>query len=117
MNVWFHFSHGRNKFVVGAAVGLAGAVLGNQQIQKVGTGIAVAGLATKGAAHLFPTANGGASSVSQLFGWKCTMNPNQKEPDESQKDLPEKKINSQPYLNQQKCNKKHNKLMYLQEPV
>merc|ERR1719418_350225 len=27
--------HGRNKFVVGAAVGLAGAVLGNQQIQKL----------------------------------------------------------------------------------
>ena len=78
MNVWFHFSHGKNKFVVGAAVGLAGAFLGNQQIQQVGTGIAVAGLATKGAAHLFPTANGGASSVSQLFGWKYAMNPNQK---------------------------------------
>ena len=45
------------------------------------------------------------------------MNPNPKEPDESQKDLPEKKINSQPYLNQQKCNKKPNKLMYLLEPV
>ena len=68
LNVWFHFSHGKNKFVVGAAVGVAGALLGNQQIQQVGTGIAVAGLATKGAAHLFPTANGGASSVSQLFG-------------------------------------------------
>ena len=68
MNLWFHFSHGRNKFVVGAAVGLAGAVLGNQQIQQAGTGIAVAGLVTKGAAHAFPTANGGASSLAQLFG-------------------------------------------------
>ena len=114
---WFHFSHGRNKFVVGAAVGLAGAVLGNQQIQQVGTGIAVLGLATKVGAHKFPTANGGPSSVSQLFGWKCTMNPNQKEPDESKKDLPEKKINSQPYLNQQKCNKKSKKFMYLPMPL
>merc|ERR1712021_138784 len=60
--------HGRNKFVVGAAVGLAGAVLGNQQIQQVGTGIAVLGLATKVGAHKFPTANGGPSSVAQLFG-------------------------------------------------
>ena len=35
------------------------------------------------------------------------------------KDLPENKINiqSQLYLNQQKCNKKPNKSMYLQEPV
>ena len=66
LNVWFDFRHGTNKFVVGAAVGVAGALLGNQQIQQVGTGIAVAGLATKGAAHLYPTANGG--SVAHLFG-------------------------------------------------
>merc|ERR1711934_194890 len=44
----------------------AGALLGNQQIQQAGTGIAVAGLVTKGAAHAFPTANGGASSLAQL---------------------------------------------------
>merc|ERR1712037_2379 len=60
--------HGRNKFVVGAGVAVAGALLGNQQIQQAGTGIAVAGLVPKGAAHAFPTANGGASSLAQLFG-------------------------------------------------
>ena len=64
----FYFSHGRNKFVIGASVGVAGALLGNQQIQQVGTGIAVKGLATKGAAHMFPT--GYSSGQAQLFGWK-----------------------------------------------
>ena len=68
MNVWFHFSHGTNKFVLGAGVAVAGKILGNEQIAQVGKGIAVAGLVTKGAAHAFPTANGGASTLSQFFG-------------------------------------------------
>merc|ERR1712156_1150945 len=41
--------HGRNKFAVG--VGLLGAVTGNQQLTNKGTGLAAAGLLTKGFAH------------------------------------------------------------------
>ena len=46
--------HGRDKFIVGAAIKGAGLLTGNQQLQQLGAGIAGLGLKTKLAAHLFP---------------------------------------------------------------
>ena len=48
------FRHGRDKFIVGAAIKGAGLLTGNQQLQQLGGGIAALGLKTKLAAHLFP---------------------------------------------------------------
>merc|ERR1712127_277439 len=46
--------HGRDKFIVGAAIKGAGLLTGNQQLQQLGAGIAGLGLKAKLAAHLFP---------------------------------------------------------------
>merc|ERR1712037_350148 len=51
--------HGKNKFVVGAAIAGAGLLTGNKGITSLGTNVAALGLKTKVAAHLFPnTAQG-----------------------------------------------------------
>ena len=49
------FRHGKNKFVVGAAIAGAGLLTGNQGITSLGTNVAALGLKTKLAAHLFPS--------------------------------------------------------------
>merc|ERR1712078_123427 len=45
--------HGRNKFAVGAGIGILGALTGNQALTNKGVGLATAGLATKAFAHAF----------------------------------------------------------------
>merc|ERR1712172_49976 len=47
--------HGKNKFVVGAAIAGAGLLTGNKGITSLGTNVAALGLKTKVAAHLFPS--------------------------------------------------------------
>merc|ERR1711976_996933 len=44
---------GRNKFVAGAGLAVAGTLLGNQDIANLGVGVAALGLGTKGLAHFF----------------------------------------------------------------
>ena len=47
------FRLGRNKFIAGAGLAVAGTLLGNQDIANLGVGVAALGLGTKGLAHLF----------------------------------------------------------------
>merc|ERR1712117_514225 len=44
---------GRNKFIAGAGLAVAGTILGNQDIANLGVGVAALGLGTKGLAHVF----------------------------------------------------------------
>merc|ERR1711994_257627 len=44
---------GRNKFIAGAGLAVAGTLLGNQDIANLGVGVAALGLGTKGLAHVF----------------------------------------------------------------
>merc|ERR1712129_510633 len=60
--------HGKNKFVVGAAIAGAGLLTGNQQITSLGTNVAALGLKTKLAAHLFPSTSQQSHNPLQQWG-------------------------------------------------